>query len=84
MGRSDSPNRHLLYSARILEFAIRLKHKRFQHISRCAPQFFTTCQQLYIKEAGLRVLLTTLQADKALNVHYSAAGSKNLVKIMLF
>ena len=43
-----------------------------------------TCQQLYIMEAGLRVLVPLLQAEETLNVLYSAAGTKNLVKIMLF
>ena len=66
--------------------------RNWTRVSCIAGRFFTswatmetpTCQQLYIMEAGLRVLVPLLQAEETLNVLYSAAGTKNLVKIMLF
>ena len=66
--------------------------RNWTRVSCIARRFFTswatmetpTCQQPYITEAGLRVLLPLLQAEETLNVVHSAAGTKNLVNIMLF
>ena len=88
---------HIL-QARILEWVV-ISSSRWSswlrdwtQVSCIAGRFFTswatmetpTCQQPYITEAGLRVLLPLLQAEETLSVVHSAAGTKNLVNIMLF
>ena len=66
--------------------------RNWTRVSCIAGWFFTswatretpTCQQLYIMEATFYHFLPLLQAEETLNVLYSAAGTKSLVKIMLF